>query len=323
MKCCLLAFDIGGTKISAAILEWPTETVQTLTFQKLERVYSPPDADAKSDLRTILGLSHTILTTHKPLAIGVSFGGPVDWTTNTVRLSHHIPGWEDIHLGDILEAELGVPVSVDNDANVAALGEYRFGAAKGSSSMMYITISTGVGGGFVLDNKIWHGADGMAGEIGHMVVDPSGPLCLCGKKGCVERMASGPYMAEDARRTLELDSRQGLIIRKIISGHLDKINGQVISQASSQGDELATELMFRSAWALGVGIGNVVNLVNPQLIVLGGGVTKSGQNWWRIIRETARQVALPQISVQIVPAALGDDSPLWGALALAETAISS
>lgn len=322
MKDCLLALDIGGTKISAAILEWPPEPVQTLTFQKLERVYSSPGADAKSDLRTILGVSQTILTAHKPLTIGVSFGGPVDWTTNTVRLSHHIPGWENIRLGDLLEAELGAPVSVDNDANAAALGEYRFGAAKDSSSMMYITISTGVGGGLVLDKKLWHGVDGMAGEIGHMVADPTGPQCLCGKKGCVERMASGPYMAEDVRRTLESDPSQGLIIRKIVSGNLDKINGQVISQASSQGDELATKLMYRSAWALGVGIGNVANLVNPQLFILGGGVTKSGQNWWRIIRETARKVALPQISLNISPAALGDDSPLWGAIALAETAIS-
>jgi glucokinase len=322
MKECLLALDIGGTKISAAILEWPRDSEITPSFQALERVFSPPDADAKSDLDTILNLSHSLLEDYHPLSVGVSFGGPVDWITNTVRLSHHVLGWENVQLGLILENELHVSVCVDNDANVAALGEHHFGAGKGSSSLMYITISTGVGGGLILDNKIWHGTDGMAGEIGHTVADPTGPLCLCGKKGCVERLASGPYMSEDAYRAIEANPGRGLILQQIVSGNLEQITGSVISQASSLGDELALELIQRSAWALGVGIGNVANLINPQLFVLGGGVTKSGPTWWQIVDQTARKTALPQINFQILPALLGDDAPLWGAIALAETTIS-
>ena len=125
-----------------------------------------------------------------------------------MRLSHHVAGWENIPLKDLLEEEFGVPVSVDNDANVAALGEHRFGAGQGYDSLFYITVSTGVGGGWILNGKPWRGTSGMAGEIGHMVVDPNGPVCLCGKRGCVERLASGPYMAQNVREILENESRR-------------------------------------------------------------------------------------------------------------------
>lgn len=308
----LLALDFGGTKHTAGIIlpggsEWLAR----------EQVFSPDHPDARSDLETMLAMARKLLGGSQPEAVGVSFGGPVNARRGLVRLSHHVAGWENTPLADILMQELGAPVRVDNDANVAALGEKRYGAGQGYESLFYITVSTGVGGGWILNDRIWQGKDGMAGEIGHMVVDPEGPQCLCGKRGCVERLASGPYMALDARRSMESDPQSGLILRRLCLGDIAAIDGRLISQAAEEGDPLAAELLERSAWALGTGIGNAANLVNPQRFILGGGVTKSGEFWWDCIRRTARQTALPEVEIDIVPAFLGDDAPLWGAAALA------
>lgn len=308
----ILALDFGGTKHTAGVLEsgqsgWHTR----------EQVYSPPNADAGYDLESMLALARRQLGSLVPAAVGVSFGGPVDARAGKVRLSHHVPGWEDMPLAEALQKEFGAPVSLDNDANSAALGEQRFGAGAGYRSLVYITVSTGVGGGIILDGKIWRGADGMAGEIGHTVVDPGGPRCLCGKNGCVERLASGRYMEQDARRHLYENSGQGSILRELSGGNLEAIDGTLISQAAALGDRLAGQLLDRSAQAVGVGIGNAANLINPQRFILGGGVTKSGDRWWQTVEETARSTALPEVRFDILPAALGDDAPLWGAAALA------
>ncbi len=154
---------------------------------------------------------------------------------NTVRLSHHVPGWENIPLGQLLQDEFHAPVHIDNDANAAALGEYRYGAGQGFVNLFYITISTGVGGGWILNGQIWRGADSMAGEIGHTIVDPQGPKCLCGKRGCVERLASGRYMAQDARQRLYENVHQESILRELCNGNLESIDGVMISQAAALG----------------------------------------------------------------------------------------
>lgn len=172
------------------------------------------------------------------------------------------------------------------------------------ADLLYITVSTGVGGGWILGGRPFRGYNSMAGEIGHMVVDPAGPHCLCGKRGCVERLASGPYMAADWAET---------------SGQQEGVTGQDVAIMAAQGNREARRILERGAWALGVGIGNAVNLMNPSQVILGGGVIKSGVHWWEVVRRTARETALPQAQVDIVPAALGDDAPLWGAVALVET----
>ncbi|MBD1921357.1 ROK family protein [Microcoleus sp. FACHB-831] len=309
----ILALDFGGTKLAAAIVHFGERE-----WRSHKRMLSPADADAKADLANMRSLIHDLLQGEKPAAIGISFGGPVDAKLGKVRLSHHVPGWGNIPLREILEAEFQVPVSVDNDANVAALGEHRFGAGIGYESLFYITVSTGVGGGWILNGHPWRGAGGMAGEIGHVVVDPNGPICLCGKRGCVERLASGPYMAAAAREELHKQPLRGEILRSLANNNEDAITGQLISQAATQGDELALEILQRAGWALGVGIGNAANLINPQLFVLGGGVTKAGAQFWEVVRRVARETALPEVNFDIVPAALGDEAPLWGAVALAQ-----
>lgn len=311
----LLALDFGGTKLSAAILE-NGETA----WRDLRRTFSPapPEGGVDYDLRTMLQMARELLQGRQPAAVGVSFGGPVDHPAGVVRLSHHVPGWENMPLARRLQEALDAPVAVDNDANIAALGEQRFGAGRGLQHLLYVTVSTGVGGGWILNGQPWRGAEGMAGEIGHTVVDPQGPLCLCGSRGCVERLASGPYMAQDARERLAQAPAEGAILRERAGGDLQAITGKLLSEAAAAGDLLAQEILDRGARALGTGIGNAASLINPQRVVLGGGVTKAGERWWRLVRETAAAVTLPEISVEIVPAQFTDDAPLWGAVALAQ-----
>lgn len=309
----LLALDFGGTKLSAASIVNGEHA-----WRERRRTLSAANATAENDLRIMLQMARDLLQERRPAAIGVSFGGPVDYERSLVRLSHHVPGWEETPLGQLLEEALQAPVAVDNDANVAALGEQRFGAGRGLRHLFYVTVSTGVGGGWILNGQPWRGAQGMAGEIGHTVVDPRGPRCLCGKRGCVERLASGPYMAQDARQRLQEQPHQGAILRRLCDGDLQAIDGELLSQAAAAGDALAREILDRGAWALGVGLGNAANLVNPQRVVLGGGVTKAGERWWRRVQETADAVSLPEVDVDITLAELGDDAPLWGAVALAQ-----
>ncbi len=175
-----LVLDFGGTKHSAALIS-PGES----KWRRFERAFSGPTPTAEQDLAIILRLARELLAGEKPLAIGVSFGGPVDFGFGVVRLSHHVPGWELFPLKQVLETEFGAPVHVDNDANVASLGEYHYGAGRGLNSFLYITVSTGVGGGWILNGHPWRGHEHMAGEIGHTVVDPQGPECLCGKHAAV------------------------------------------------------------------------------------------------------------------------------------------
>ncbi len=315
----ILALDYGGTKHTVGVL-----AAGARDWLAHERVYSPSSADARYDKVTVVKLAHDLLarTQGRLAAIGVSFGGLVDSAKGVVRLSHHVPGWENTPLRDQLQTEFGVPTAVDNDANVAALGEWRFGAGQGSSSLLYVTVSTGIGGGWVLNGQVYSGADGMAGEIGHVVVRPDGAECVCGKRGCLEAEACGRAIARKMR-----ERSVGRHASRDAAGHPDAaerpsaaepVTGESVARAAQQGDVLAQEVMDDVARMLGVGLGGAINLMNPQRTVLGGGVTKSGERYWRIVRETARYHALPQMRVDIQPAALGDDAPLWGAVALAE-----
>ncbi len=312
----LLALDYGGTKHTAAVLRlgeraWCAHT----------RVYSPPGADATCDQATMLHMARQLLAQApgRLAAVGVSFGGPVDAARGLVRLSHHVPGWEETPLRDLLAAELGVPVAVDNDANVAALGEWRFGAGQGCASLLYVTVSTGIGGGWILGGRVWSGADGMAGEIGHVVVRPGGTECACGKAGCLEAEACGLAIAAAAQAAVRHNAPAGAGLLVSAGGRAEAITARHVATAAAAGDALAQAILDRAAQALGAGLGAAINLLNPERVCLGGGVTKSGERWWRVVRETARDHALPQDRVDIVPAALGDDAPLWGAVALAES----
>ncbi len=309
----ILALDYGGTKLMAA-----TVGRGARQWLALERSVSPPQHDGDYERKTMHALAHKLLGGARPAAVGISFGGPVDAGGRLVFLSHHIPGWENIPYCDQVEAEFGAPAAMANDGNIGALGEYVFGVGAGCRSLLYITVSTGVGGGWVFDGKIFAGADGMAGEIGHTTVDPRGPLCVCGRHGCVEALACGPKFAEVAQARLRAEPGAGAKLRALAGGDIANVTGQLVAQAAAEGDALATEVLLEAARSLGIGIGTALNLINPERVVVGGGVSKSGPAWWAALRAAARATALPQARVEIVPASLGDDAPLWGAVALAQ-----
>lgn len=300
----ILACDFGGTKLSAAVLEVAALDQPGAAWRGHLRRLAPPGATAQTDIEIMLAMGQELLGGERPSHIGISFGGPVDYRSGVVRLSHHVPGWENVPLQQLFTQAFAAPVRVDNDANVAALGEWRFGAGRGVADLLYVTVSTGVGGGWILDGRPYRGSAGMAGEIGHTVVDPNGPVCLCGKRGCVERLASGPYMAQDVAAALGLPVAQ--------------VSGERVAKWAGEGEETAVAILERGARGLGVGLGNAANLLNPARIVLGGGVTKSGKRWWQWVAESAHATALPEVQFDLVPAQLGDDAPLWGAVALTE-----
>lgn len=299
----ILAFDFGGTKLTAAVIEMETLDQPGAAWRGHLRRFSSPGATAQTDIETMIEMGRELLAGERPFRIGISFGGPVDYSSGMVRLSHHVPGWENVPIQPLFAEAFAAPVAVDNDANVAALGEWRFGAGRGVADLLYVTVSTGVGGGWILGGRPYRGATGMAGEIGHTVVAPNGPRCLCGKQGCVERLASGPYMAQDVAEA------RGLPV--------EEVTGKLVAEWAAAGVETAVPILDRGARGLGVGLGNAANLLNPSRIVLGGGVTKSGQRWWQLVRQTAHKTALPEVQFDILPAQLGDDAPLWGAVALA------
>ena len=221
---------------------------------------------------------------------GIGFGGPVDFQRQHVALSTHVGGWQDFALARHLRDLLGVPTIMDNDANVGALGEARYGAG-GVLPLFYITLSTGIGGGLILgDGSVYRGADSWAGEIGHLTVQPEGPECLCGARGCLERMCCGLWLERDhGRSAKELMQDPAFVERYVVN--------------------------------LALGLKAALMLLNPARIVIGGGIAKAGDALLVPLRaELGRQMtAWSGARVDVVTAQLGDDSVLWGGLALAET----
>ncbi|MCS6861853.1 MAG: ROK family protein, partial [Abditibacteriales bacterium] len=243
--------------------------------------------------------------------IGVGFGGPVDYRTGTVLLSHHVAGWENQPLKRILEDAFHRPVVVDNDCNAGALGEWRFGAGRGVDDLIYINIGTGIGGGVIAGGRLVRGVCNGAGEIGHAVIDPHGPVCTCGKRGCLEALCSGPYIALRAREQVKAFGAPTSLTATCTS--------EEVFAAALNGDALAQQIVQESAHYLAHAIGNAVSLLNPQMVILGGGVSEVGDVLLRPVRERVLHYCLPLYNrhLQIVPAQLGYDAGVRGAVALA------
>lgn len=273
-----LAIDIGGTKFSVALFEGE---------QMVRRESRSTDREGGRDWMVASVLE--IARCWSFDACGIGFGGPVDWPSQKVALSTHVGGWQDFPLVEHLTAELGVPAVMDNDANAGALGEALYGAGRGADPLFYMTLSTGIGGGIVAGGEVYRGADSWAGEIGHLTIRPDGPECLCGARGCFERMCAGIHMPADYGRT----ARELVEDPSFISGYV--IN-------------------------LALGLKAAIMLLNPARIVIGGGIAKAGDQLFLPLRSELRKqiTAWSRARIDVQPAALGDDSVLWGALALAQ-----
>jgi glucokinase len=249
------------------------------------------------------------------LGMGVAAAGLVNPGTGVLLYSPNLPRLRDAPLKALLEQEIKAPVWLANDASLAALGEHRFGAGRGFSHLVYITVSTGIGGGVIIDNALFLGSQGFAAEIGHMVIDPDGPRCACGNIGCLEALASGSAIARMASE--EMSKGKVSVITSLADNDLSGVTAEVVARAAQSGDPLASEIMERAGTSLGIGVVNLLHLFDPELIIIGGGVSRAGELILAPVRKVIAERAMPGFrQAKVVTSALGDDSGLYGAVAL-------
>ncbi|MGI8914515.1 MAG: ROK family protein [Chloroflexota bacterium] len=313
----LLGLDFGGTKLAAGLVDPKKGEVIAS-----ERRATEPDGGAALALATMLTMARNLLPQAPDgvRGVGINFGGPVDAGAGIVLRSHQVPGWDDFPLASRVSQALGLRTSLENDANGQALAEWRFGAGRGSHAMAYLNIGTGIGGGVVLDGRLWRGAHGLAGEFGHMVIQPGGPLCRCGRSGCLEALASGPAMGGRARAALAaLPSPvqlQNVMVKR--AGGLDNVTGRELTAAAADGDALAVTVLDAIFGDLALGIVNVLNCIDPDLVVLGGGAADLAPSLFARLLVRVRSICLPgtEDAIVLCPAALGPDTGIFGGAAV-------
>lgn len=309
----VVGVDLGGTQIRACLAD---------TGGKILREAKQPTL-AKEGLQPVLGrIKETIAQVlhgtpgADVLSIGVGSPGPLDPRTGVVIAPPNLPGWRDVPLRDILSQEFGLPVYVNNDANVAALAEQRFGAGRGCSDIVYLTISTGIGGGIICGGQLLLGAHGLAGEPGHMTVEPAGPHCKCGNVGCLEVMAAGPAIVRHALELIHEGQNSSLCAAVRDEAEL---TAEMVGRAAQEGDNVARQAVARAAHYLGIGVLNLIHIFDPERVILGGGVSKLGSLLFDPVCTWVRDHAMTAVQREtlVVPAALGDRVGLLGAVAWA------
>jgi glucokinase len=309
-----IGVDLGGTQIRAALADEKGGILRRTSCLTLaEEGLGPVIGRIKGAIYEMMESTDR----GQLQGIGIVAPGPSDPWKGVIIEAPNLSGWVNIPLKALLEEEFGLPVMVGNDANLAALAEQRFGAGQGVSDLIYITVSTGIGGGIIVDNRLLLGARGMAGEIGHQTIEAHGPRCNCGNVGCLEALAAGPAIARRARELIK--SGVETSIADLVGGDLDRISAKVVNMAAQAGDPVAIEVFRQAGFYIGVGIVNLLHLFNPSLIIIGGSVTKAGDLLFEPIRATVRERAMASYyweDTPIVPAALGDDVGLLGAVAL-------
>lgn len=308
----VLAVDLGGTKIIAAAVSPDGKIICR------NRCPTMADRSPEVVIDRILSavnrvIAQTRLETSEVIGIGIAAAGILDTNKGMVTTSPNLPGWRNVPLRDIVADKLGIVTYLINDADAAALGEHHFGAGKGVTNLLYLTVSTGIGGGIIMDGQLYSGADGCAGELGHMTIEAHGPQCHCGNFGCLEALASGWAVAGEARRRIGRGETSNMI--GLAGGRLENITAETVSLAARQGDQLACDIVAKAANYLGVGLANLVNIFNPELIVIGGGLSKMGEMLLKPARKVIKERAfqMPAQTVRIVRARLGSNAGIIGA----------
>jgi glucokinase len=306
-----LTVDLGGTRIRAARCRADgTIEARTEQFTRAEEGANAVVERTAESLRVVWPAKG------KVASIGVGVPGPVDPFAGVIFLAPNIPGFVNLPLRDWLEAIFKVPVVIGNDANVAGLAEWRYGAARGHGHAVYLTVSTGIGGGVIMGGRLLVGSRGLAGELGHVKIDYHGSPCHCGSVGCIESIASGTGMVRRVHERLAAGEKS--TVTEIVSGNLDAINVEAIARAAEQGDTLANGVLDDSFYALGMAVVSFLHSYNPSIVVIGGGVSNLGERMFGPVRDTVtRHVMDPAYVCPIVPAQLSGDVGLLGALALA------
>ncbi len=309
----VVGIDIGGTNIVAG-------TVAEDGSEVLGLVSEPTLAEqgAEGVLSRIMKLARASMAAARGKEIaglGIGSPGPLDTTTGVVLLTPNL-GWVNFPLRDRVAGALGMPATLDNDANCAIFGEWWRGAARGASHVVGLTIGTGIGGGIVLAGRVYRGKSDIAGEIGHMTIDLNGRRCKCGNYGCLEAYASGPAIAARAIEGIEAGADSSL--PRYVNGDLARITAQIVYEAAHDGDEYALEVVHDTAKFLGAGVANVVNIFNPEVVVICGGVTLAGDKLFLPLRsEVKRRAFKPAVEAcRIVPGELTGTAGVYGAAAV-------
>lgn len=301
-----IAVDIGGTHMRAAC--YPVGSREPVRRERI-----PTQGEERPEIRLVRLVRQVWPPEGTVRGIGVAAPGPLDPFRGVVLTTPNIPQWRDFPLRDHLQAATGVPVWVENDANLAAVGEWRYGAAQGHRHVLYLTISTGIGGGVIVDGRLLRGATGLAGELGHITVIPEGgPPCGCGQRGHLEAVASGPAIARAAEAALDAGrlSRLADLPRPLTAAQ--------VAQAAQAGDPLAREVFAQAARYLGRALAGFLHIFNPSVVVLGGGVARAGEVLWHPLRAALEQAVMSPAYLHrltLTSAQLGDDAGLLGALA--------
>lgn len=310
MKKYVIGVDLGGTKISTAI--------STIEGKILKNLVLPTKAEEgeKAVLGRIMETIDTVLRESsieidEIEAIGIGSPGPLDAKKGIIVTTPNLP-FKNYNLVQPLKDNYKIPVYLDNDANVAAIGEYMFGAGRGKNSIVYFTVSTGVGGGAVLDGKVYRGHTSNALEIGHITVDPNGPRCNCGNIGCLEAMSSGTSIAKRGKEAVSTNVETSL-------KNYENITSYEVFKEAENGDEVSKDIIDKALTYLGIGVANAISIFDPEMIIIGGGVSKAGDIVFDTIRKVVNKRCFKTMaeSCEIVPAGLGAEAGVVGAVALA------
>jgi len=317
MNDAIAGIDIGGTKIAIGLAN------RAGTLAAHRRIATRPDLGPQVALDNVCLTLEQMLQKQDAslLSIGVGCLGPLDVDKGLVLSPANLRTWSRVPIVEKLRDYFGVAVAFDNDANAAALGEYMYGAGKGFKNVLYITVSTGIGGGIILNGEIYRGVANGAGELGHTIVQPDGVRCNCGSIGCLETICSGTHIT---RRIEErLASGEPSLMREL-AGSNSVFTAQTLVEAVRRDDKVAKELWGETCRFLALGLGNAITLLAPEILIIGGGIAAANELLFEPIRELVPKFVsmIAPENINIVPALLGQDSGLFGAIALGRTAFS-
>lgn len=305
-----IGIDVGGTNVKIALVNDKGSIIYSNSIPtRAEMGYEYTINNMKEAIRDLLKETKTAAKDIEGMGFG--FPGQIDCKKGIVRLAPNIPGWVEVPIAEIMEKEFKIPTRVDNDVRCAALGELNFGAGVGCENLICITVGTGIGSGLIINGKLVRGASNAAGEIGHIKLDMNGgPLCGCGDRGCLEAFASGPSIVALAEEYIK--GGKSTKYRELAN---PDITPYIVSEAAKQGDPVAKRIFTIVGKYIGVGLASVVNLLNPEKIIIGGGVAAAGDILMNPIKETLVKRAMPIAgsTVQVVPAQLGNTAGVIGA----------
>lgn len=311
----VVGIDLGGTKIAAGLAAAGGQILTTAHRP------TPVSSGPEGILKALVDMVDELLSAHgfgrdQLSAIGMGVPCLLETASSICRFSPNL-FWQDVDIGSFWRRHFSCPLAVDNDVRLGALAEHTWGAGQGTQDLLFVAIGTGIGSGLILNGEIYRGSRGLAGEIGHITLVPNGPRCNCGRRGCLEAYAAGPAIARRAQAAMAADKKT--LLWQLCDGKDQAITVELVSQAADQGDRLARQIWEDTGRFLGIGLASVATLLNPERIIVGGGVAQAGDKLFRPLRQTLaeRVLTVPGIDYPVLPATLGPQTGVLGAIAAA------